>query len=295
MPDQLSLDDLYVTSIDTAISPQDAVALPASTALTTDFAMARVPLPAARGTRFQLDERGLVVASADGALSPEGFLVFAGRPKVWPAALPQRFGSDQPAVTPEEKSRIAAVRPKARPGGLIEQNERENLGGLTRAELARKRPKARPEQPAQKIEEEKTEIGTEFAVAQSRKPKPRPSNFAKLVQRVQTTQKTTEPKETTRVAAAVPRSQVTKPAAPSKASVAKAATVRNQINLRKINLIGVYGKPSSRRALVRLANGRYKKVKIGDRLDGGRVQSIGDADLRYTKNGRNVILKMPRG
>ena len=256
--------------------------------------MARVPLPAARGTRFQLDDRGLVVARAEGALSPEGFLVFAGRPQVWPAALPQRLGRDAP-VTAEERSRLAAVRPKARPGGLIEQNERENLGGLTRAELAKKRPKARPALPAQKTEEEAQETGTEFAVAQSRKPKPRPSNFAKLVERTRKAQKTTEPRETTRVAAAVPRSQVTKPAAPSKASVAKAATVRNQINLRKINLIGVYGKPSSRRALVRLANGRYKKVKVGDRLDGGRVQAIGDADLRYTKNGRNVTLKMPRG
>jgi hypothetical protein len=60
-------------------------------------------------------------------------------------------------------------------------------------------------------------------------------------------------------------------------------------------LIGVYGRPSSRRALVRLANGRYQKVTVGDRLDGGRVSAIGESELRYRRSGRDVVLKMPRG
>ena len=83
------------------------------------------------------------------------------------------------------------------------------------------------------------------------------------------------------------------PKIPSKTSVAAGATVKNAINLRKVNLIGVYGKPSSRRALVRLSNGRYQKVQVGDRIDGGRVSAIGDSELRYQKGGRNVVLKMP--
>ena len=70
--------------------------------------------------------------------------------------------------------------------------------------------------------------------------------------------------------------------------------MKNALNLRKVNLIGVYGKPSSRRALVRLSNGRYRKVEVGDRIDGGRVLAIGDAELRYQKSGRDVVLKMPR-
>jgi hypothetical protein len=61
-----------------------------------------------------------------------------------------------------------------------------------------------------------------------------------------------------------------------------------------LNLIGVYGKPSDRRALVRLGNGRYQKVVVGDRIDGGRVSAIGDNELRYTKRGRDLVLKMPR-
>mgnify|MGYP006981152582 FL=1 len=71
--------------------------------------------------------------------------------------------------------------------------------------------------------------------------------------------------------------------------------MENSINLRKVNLIGVYGTPSNRRALVRLSSGRYKKVKVGDKIDGGQVVAIGDTELRYQKGGRNVTLKMPNG
>jgi hypothetical protein len=44
-----------------------------------------------------------------------------------------------------------------------------------------------------------------------------------------------------------------------------------------------------------MSNGRYVKVQVGDRLDGGRVQAIGESELRYTKGGRSVTLTMPRG
>ncbi|MEQ9673790.1 MAG: hypothetical protein RLO10_04950, partial [Roseovarius indicus] len=82
---------------------------------------------------------------------------------------------------------------------------------------------------------------------------------------------------------------------PTATSVARAATERNQISLRKVNLIGVYGKPNGRRALVRMANGSYRKVQVGDRLDGGQVAAIGESELRYVKGGRSVVLKMPQG
>ena len=71
--------------------------------------------------------------------------------------------------------------------------------------------------------------------------------------------------------------------------------MQNAINLKKINLIGVYGSSDNRRALVRLANGKYQKVKVGDRLDGGQVTAIGTDDLRYSKGGRNLKLDMPGG
>jgi hypothetical protein len=132
---------------------------------------------------------------------------------------------------------------------------------------------------------------TRLAIAQSRRPDTRPRNFDRIVNRAQRD----EPVQETRVAAAAasvtPRTVT--PSIPSKTSVAQSATVPNAINLRKINLIGVYGKPDSRRALIRLSNGRYQKVQVGDRVDGGRVAAISNSELRYTKGGRNVVLQMP--
>lgn len=76
-------------------------------------------------------------------------------------------------------------------------------------------------------------------------------------------------------------------------SVARAATDENILRLNQMNLIGVYGRPQDRRALVRLKNGRYVKVEVGDRLDRGRVTAIGDGELRYQRGGRNIVLRMP--
>ncbi|EKE45871.1 hypothetical protein OCGS_0097 [Oceaniovalibus guishaninsula JLT2003] len=85
------------------------------------------------------------------------------------------------------------------------------------------------------------------------------------------------------------------PRVPSSASVSKAATTPNAIKLRQLNLIGVYGSKANRRALVRLPSGRFEKVKVGDRIDGGRVAAISDGQLQYVKSGRSIVLSMPSG
>ena len=90
-------------------------------------------------------------------------------------------------------------------------------------------------------------------------------------------------------------SAAAEPTGPISRGVAAAATDENAINLRQINLIGVYGRPSDRRALVRLANGRYVRVGVGDRLDGGRVAAINDSTLNYVKSGRTHTLEIPSG
>ncbi|MGB3554408.1 MAG: hypothetical protein WBA25_07200, partial [Jannaschia sp.] len=77
-------------------------------------------------------------------------------------------------------------------------------------------------------------------------------------------------------------------------NVARAATQNNVLRLNQTNLIGVYGRAGARRALVRLSNGRYVKVKVGDRLDRGRVTAIGQGEISYQRGGRNVVLRMPR-
>lgn len=304
-PGLSSLDDFYQTSIDPSVTSQDAVALPGVEMLGGDL---RPPTPAdppAAGTRFLLDSRGLVVATPDGALTPAGIRVFAGRPALIPPDMPVR---PDPGLSPEEREmalKLAGVRPRVRPEDLDEQNERSTLGGRTRSELAALRPRLRPKSAQQLAEEairpdpdavdaavaeaaqdpDPFAGATEEAVTASLKPKNRPGGFSKIVRRT----------ESARESQPVSTAQKVAPRLPSNTTVARAATQDNAINLRKVNLIGVYGTPTNRRALVRLANGRYVKVKVGDRIDGGQVAAIGDSELRYVKRGRSVVLKMPKG
>lgn len=85
------------------------------------------------------------------------------------------------------------------------------------------------------------------------------------------------------------------PRLPTRANVAREATERNVLNLSRLNLIGIYGSSTDRRALVRLPSGRYVKVQVGDRLEGGRVATITERELRIDVNGRSQVLSLPRG
>ena len=90
-------------------------------------------------------------------------------------------------------------------------------------------------------------------------------------------------------------SEIQAPTATSRKTVTRSATRKNVINLRNINLIGITGTTRLRNALVRLSNGQVVKVRIGDRLDGGRVTDISSKTLTYAKSGRLITLDMPRG
>lgn len=312
-PEALTLDDFYLTSIDPKVIEQDAIALPDVGTLLGDTPPDAPGLPPAAGTTFDFDARGLVQATPEGAVTPDGVRIFAGQP---PVAMPDRPARPATTLTPDalpdpELARLAVIRPKPRPGDLSEQNERGQigLGGRTRQKLASFRPRLRPESAqelarqasaastadvtpdAEAVEQALQEAADPFAdatpeaVALSVKPKTRPGNFETIVDRA----------EEAAASAPVPTSQRVAPSAPTATTAARAATERNALSMRRVNLIGVYGTSSDRRALVRLSNGRYQKVKIGDRLDGGRVAAIGAGELRYVKSGRSVVLKMPRG
>ncbi len=125
---------------------------------------------------------------------------------------------------------------------------------------------------------------TRQAIAVSERPDTRPRNFAQVVARAETR----APQATAVSAPAVA-------SGPIPGGVARAATITNAISLREINLIGVYGRPSSRYALVRLGNGRYQRVTTGDSLDGGSVTAIGESALNYVKRGRTIRLEVPSG
>lgn len=301
-PEAGTIDDFYLTSIDEDVPMGDAVALPAVPEMAPDARPATPAAPAPPGTQFTLDARGFVVATPEGALTPDGVVVREGPPPVIPPDTPTRAvpvpGLTLTAEAAAELERLSGIRPRSRPGDLIEQQERGALGGRTRTELSDLRPRTRPEVIVQaaaaavtpdpdavaaalaEAVEDAASDATPQAVAASLKPRTRPGDFERIVREA--------PQQSAAAATVAPR-------IPSSASVARSATDRNAINMRQVNLIGVYGSPSNRRALVRLSNGRYQKVQVGDRMDGGRVSAIGDSELRYNKRGRDVVLRMPKG
>lgn len=100
-----------------------------------------------------------------------------------------------------------------------------------------------------------------------------------------------EPSAASRAIATAP----TGPILPVRAEVAARATEEDGVRLRRMSLIGVYGPQGARRALVRLGNGDYVKVEVGDELDGGRIAAIGEAAITYVRGGEAVRLAMPDG
>ena len=277
--------------------------------------------PLALGVDFDRDENGLIRATREGSLTPQGILVFAGAPTRKPplrptfAALPAPDTTVAPDAT-EGALALAGLRPLPRPEGLVPTAN--TVVALADPALASKRPRARPaglatpivaaapEPTAPDITEVMAAIAgavpesllvapTALAVTVSRRPDTRPRNFARVVARA----RDLEVVQTARTTVTQPGATVSNaPAASSgntAGSVAQAATLNNAIRLRDVNLIGVYGSPNNRRALVRLRNGNYVKVEIGSSLDGGRVTAIGDSALNYVKRGKTIALELPTG
>jgi hypothetical protein len=55
-------------------------------------------------------------------------------------------------------------------------------------------------------------------------------------------------------------------------------------------LIGILNLETGRKALLRLPNGRYRSVVVGDVLDGWRVSLIGVDAMRITRSGEDRTL-----
>ena len=152
------------------------------------------------------------------------------------------------------------------------------------------RPKARPERtapalPGQPIRprlrpQSILERHLARAPASGLRPRPRPENFAEIV-------------AASREMAARREAEAYAPKVPTSARIARLATTRNRIGLAKAALVGVFGKPGKRGAIVRLADGSIEKVAVGDPLGGGRVEEIGESGLRYRLGGETIVLRLP--
>ncbi|NNJ68415.1 MAG: hypothetical protein HKP54_10305 [Boseongicola sp.] len=233
-----------------------------------------------------------------------------------PADVVTPTPAQAPALVPTAlAAALPATAPRARPSAFAIEIERQRFGGRTRAELAEIRPGTRP-QSAQ-IEALVARVGnppSDLAVTTSVIPRTKPRDFDAIVAAGQLQLR--QEREARRLAALTPDTSgavqaaladeaqaedATRPqnsprlAIPSNASVARQATIEEAMRLNRINLVGVFGRPSDRRALVRLPSGRYVKVQVGDRVDGGTVAGISETALQYQKGGRTVQLTMPQG
>ncbi|MFG6083070.1 hypothetical protein ACEUZ9_004312 [Paracoccus litorisediminis] len=91
------------------------------------------------------------------------------------------------------------------------------------------------------------------------------------------------------VAANVPRGGSTS------ASVASNATQRRAMDTGRTTIIGIIGAGNASRALIRLRNGKVVTVRLGDKIDGGTINSIGNGKLTYVKAGRQRELRLLDG
>ncbi len=321
------LEGVNLPGIDPQVASVDAYALPVPRFDPAADLPRRQSSPVDPATAFVFDENGLVVPTPEGTLNPDGILVIAGAPVVTPVPRP----GDAPAATaaPDgdaadptagaiDTALLGTRRPPGRPAGLQEQRERAVLGGITFAELGRIRPEGRPasiqelaaaeaqaahDQADAAAEPAAVASASERAVAVSFVPRARPGNIDEIVQTARAAAGSgataavgsTAGAGTAVAPVAASVSDTVVPDIPSSASVTRAATRENAINLHRINLIGVTGSDSDRRALVRLPSGRFVTVGTGDRLDGGQVAAIGQTTLQYVKSGRTVTLEIPSG
>ncbi|MCF2904405.1 hypothetical protein L0666_05360 [Octadecabacter sp. CECT 8868] len=247
-------------SID-ALSSDVAAALATGTAQTPT---ADTPRPLVRPTAVTQAAAAVANPPVVGELTNEQASAF--RPRTRPAGLaPTPQAEPEPEPLPEPETATATVTPT----GLQISPE---IAAAVQAAANRPDPIIN---------------ATSQAVAVSERPDTRPRNMARIVERAAAAQE----RAATQVAA-VPRAAAVAPSGPTSGSVAQNATLENAINLREVNLIGIYGGSNDRRALVRLSNGRYVRVTVGDRLDSGRVTAISASALSYTKRGRAITLEV---
>jgi hypothetical protein len=253
--------------------------------------------PAAESAAPVLPETA-AVAPPDAPFPSDPALADA-RPRPRPAGLApaSEQADDDAALVEPGATQVASLRPLPRPAAVLAAGEAARQSTAS-ASLAAQAEQTAAVEAAVQASFQPDANTSPLAVAVSRKPAPRPKDMSRAVEAaVAAAVRAPEPQpeETAQPEAdAEPEVASAAPAIPTRASVAKQATYVNAINLSKINLIGVYGTKSNRYALVRQANGRYKKVQVGDSIDGGRVAAIGTNELRYQKSGRMVSLKMPR-
>ncbi|MEM9229557.1 MAG: hypothetical protein AAGB10_08130 [Pseudomonadota bacterium] len=213
------------------------------------------------------------------------------RPVTTGGPAPERASADSSAVPDAAAPDIVLTPLSDEVAALIAAAEADTLEpsalALTQADRPRQRPAALAEAEAQRLA---ALVPSERALSQADRPSKRPAGFAPA-------QPAPPPEAPATVAATPDAASVptttAPPPLPTTASVARAATVKNAMPLRKMALIGVFEGSGNRHALVRLPSGRYLKVEQGDRVDGFNVAAISSDAIRLRRGGRERLLVIP--
>jgi hypothetical protein len=191
-------------------------------------------------------------------------------------AAPEAPPTEEPVRAPDLQSTLAA----------IVEGAPDPLAGATRLAVAAARvPEGRPRNFDRVVREQLESVASARAAQEERRPNGGGEGTSLEEHEAAESDGNAE----------VASSAAAAPSGPTATTVAAAATLSDAMALREINLIGVYGQPGARRALVRMDNGRYLRVGIGDNLDGGQVTAIGDNALNYVRRGRTEVLVIPGG
>lgn len=226
-----------------------------------------------------------------------GAQIDAARPKARPGsraisaapAAPRNMASNDPAP------KLSLHRPMPKPAGIAARGQAAAEAENPPVALAVDRPRSRPRNFAPAIAVALAAAVAEPAPARAAvAAPPQPQMTPPVVAAARQPVVTRSPLAAATESDDEPEPQVVTPRIPTRASVAKQATITKAMNLRDVNLLGVFGTSSNRRALVRLSNGRLQQVKVGDRFDGGQVVAIGASELHYVKSGRGFVLTMPK-
>jgi hypothetical protein len=228
------------------------------------------------------------------------------RPRSRPEGLVPATPEDDASLTTDNATEFAGRRPLPRPATVVAAASASRPAAP--ADLGAQGASLAAQAEADLAAAAALEAANPSIVAISKRPAARPRDLSDAVEAA-VAAAVREPEPEVELAAAAPAPDLkpeeldeadepetanAAPSIPTKASVAKQATFANAINLSKINLIGTYGTDSRRTALIRQANGRYKKVKVGDKIDGGTIKAITETEVRYQKGGKLLSLKLPK-
>ncbi len=273
----------------------------------TDPALVDPAAPPAAGapTGASLVTAGEGAGGAEIAPAPADPAMAGFRPRPRPEGLAPASDDDAGLVA-EDATDFVDLRPLPRPASVLAAASASRPASGEPTDLGAQRASLTAQAEAELAAAEALEAQNPSIVAISKRPESRPRDLSRAVEAaVAAAVREPEPEVTAAAAAPElkpeeqdeadePETATAAPKIPTKASVAKQATYVNAINLSKVNLIGTYGTDSRRTALIRQSNGRYKKVKVGDRIDGGTVKAITETEVRYQKGGKLLTLKMPK-